>query len=399
MANADDTARRLRGRWVTWAAWAAAVAVLLVQAVRVRSFWYYGTDIEATWDGARNLWQHGDPYIPVAGHSPFVYPPSAALLFSPAALVENRLFVLCGLALTMVAALALATSLSSLLGAGWRSPLAAALLAVTVVSSVGTETLGYSNLSWSIAALAGWTLVAAQRGRWVLVAVMVGLAVAIKPMVVTLGLVLLARRRFRELVLAAAIPLVLNLATIPLLRDPADFVTRVLPRVLSGSTTGVGSNPSIWAVGQRHGLEASLVWGLRGLVLAATALLVVAALLRRPPGDLATVGLASAAGLMLVVQVNQPSYGLVLLPLAAVLFRVGTAPVRVAVASAAGALLACGTPGWVPTDVTTLGVVVLLAAAAFVTFDVRAVARDHQPVHESGAAAGPVSRDIAPQTG
>jgi hypothetical protein len=161
---------------------------------------------------------------------------------------------------------------------------------------------------------------------------------------------------------------VLNLATIPLLAAPADFFTRVLPRVLSGATTGVDSNPSIWAFGMRHDLSPGLVLALRLLVLLATAVVVAGAARRRSPAHLAVIGLGAAAGLMLVVQVNQPSYGLVLLPLAASLYAIGTPSQRAIVLLASVSILACGTPGWLPTDVTMIGELALLGVAARVTF-------------------------------
>ncbi|GAA2493322.1 glycosyltransferase 87 family protein [Terrabacter carboxydivorans] len=363
-------------------AWTAAAVVLLVQSLRVRSLWYYGTDIEATWDGARNLLRTGDPYVVVPGHSPFVYPPSAALLFAPAALVDNRLFVAGGQLLTVVAAVALGAALAALVGARWCGPVAACFVIVMTLSSVGTETLGYANLSWAVAALAGWTLVAMQHLRWHTAAVLIGLAVAIKPMAATLALVLLVERRYRALALAAAIPLLLNLATIPLLRAPAEFVTVVLPRVLSGATTGVGSNPSLWGFGVRHELDSPVVWFLRALLFAATAGLVVVAARRRSPAHHAVIGLGSAAAVMLVVQVNQPSYGLVVLPLAAALFAVGDAWTRAVLIAASGLILSCGTPGWVPTDATMLGELALLAASARVTMSGDRTA-DIQPAYVS----------------
>ena len=360
---------------VTAIAWIGALVALGVQAYRVRGFWYYGTDVEATWDGVRNLWQLGDPYALVPGHSPFVYPPSAALLFFPAALVDNRVFVSAGLILTAVAAVALSCALAVLVGRRWASPLAALFLAITVLSSAGTETLGYANLTWVVAALAGWTIVAAERSRWAAVAVMTGVAVAVKPMAATLGLILLFRRRYAALAVAVAIPVVLNLATIPLLAAPLDFFVRVLPRVLSGATTGVGSNPSIWAFGIRHDLPAWLVLALRLLVLLGTAVVVGVAAWRRSPAHLCVIGLGAAAGLMLVVQVNQPSYGLVLLPLAASLYAVGTSVQRAVILLASAAILACGTPGWLPTDVTMIGELALLGVAGSVTFSAAAPTR------------------------
>ncbi|WP_051731796.1 glycosyltransferase family 87 protein [Kitasatospora phosalacinea] len=96
----------------------------------------------------------------------------------------------------------------------------------------------------NLAQLGNWTaysalalpaaLLLASRGRWVWAGVVVGLAVATKPMLVPFALIFLIARRPKAFAAAAAVPLALCALAAAVMPQPGLFFTKTLPFLLHG---------------------------------------------------------------------------------------------------------------------------------------------------------------------
>ncbi|WP_411105279.1 glycosyltransferase family 87 protein [Streptomyces sp. cmx-4-9] len=77
-------------------------------------------------------------------------------------------------------------------------------------------------------------LLLAHRSRWIWAGVVVGLAIATKPMLVPFALLFLIARRPKAFLAAAAVPLVFALGAAALMAQPTLFFTKTLPFILQG---------------------------------------------------------------------------------------------------------------------------------------------------------------------
>lgn len=176
----------------------------------------------------------------LAGVSPyedkrFLYLPSAVLMAIPEALLPDSL-LRCVLTLGM----------TGLVGLGWWASLR--LFSVPVASrlAVGGFALfaqaykPYFNLvligNWTAISAAALpvALLLAHRKHWAAAGLVVGLAIACKPMLVPLGLLFLLARQWRGLALAAGVPVALSLVGALMMPHPTLFFTKTLPFLLNG---------------------------------------------------------------------------------------------------------------------------------------------------------------------
>ncbi|MEV5316277.1 glycosyltransferase 87 family protein [Streptomyces sp. NPDC052687] len=303
-------------RRATWHLWAVPAVVLGAQAARVARLSPDGGMDNAIVVRAARAW--------LAGGSPyddphFLYLPSAVLAAAPQALLPSSWLRL----LVPVAVIAL-------LSGAW----AAALRLHRVPLSSRFAALGLAGLAAGFAPfahlvqLANWTVTAALalplalllagRGRWTAAGVVVGAAVALKPLLAPVALLFLFARRRRALAAAVLVPAAASAAAGLLMPDPAGFFTRTLPFLLSGDDGFVRlyeASPA--AVLPRLGVPRTLA----GLLAAAAAGAGVLCAYRRwRRGDAGPLRLSeTAAGLMLsAFLVSRPSYDhylLVVLPL------------------------------------------------------------------------------------
>ncbi|WP_246600744.1 glycosyltransferase family 87 protein [Skermania piniformis] len=190
----------------------------------------------------------------------YLYPPSGTLLIAPLAIIDPErsrwLFILVN-AIAIILAWYL---LLRLFRYTVRSVAAPILLFGMFVSETVTNTLVFTNINGCI--LLGEMLFL----RWLLqrkdlaAGAILGLTFAVKWILLPLLVVVIARRQWKVLVTAVAVPLVMTLIAWPLLVDPMDFVHRTLPYLLESRDY---FNSAIVGNGEYYGLPTPLTWFMR----------------------------------------------------------------------------------------------------------------------------------------
>jgi arabinofuranan 3-O-arabinosyltransferase len=219
-------------RPASWHLWALLVAVLGATTVRTtRVTRDGGMDNAIVVRAARSWLEGGSPY----DDPHFLYLPGAVLAAAPQALLAPAVLrVLVPLAVTVC------------LAAGW----ACALLLHRVPLRSRLAALGLAGLTAGFAPfahlilLANWTataalalplgLLLASRGRWAAAAVVLGTAIALKPVLVPAALLFVFAGRWRALALLIALPATASAVAALFLPDPTGFFTRTLPFLLRG---------------------------------------------------------------------------------------------------------------------------------------------------------------------
>lgn len=293
-------------RPASWHLWALLAAVLGATTARTtRATSDGGMDNAIVVRAARTWLDGGSPY----DDPHFLYLPGAVLAAAPQALLSPAVLrVLVPLAVTVC------------LAAGWacalrlhRVPLHSRLAALGLAGL----TAGFAPFAHLIL-LANWTataalalpsaLLLASRGRWTAAAVVLGTAIALKPVLLPTALLFAFAARWRPLALMIALPATASALSALFLPDPTGFFTRTLPFLLKGDDDFVRfyeASPA--AVLPRLGVPQTLA-GLLALLAAAAGL--VCAYRRWQRADAGPLRLTeTAAALMLsAFLVSRPSY-------------------------------------------------------------------------------------------
>jgi arabinofuranan 3-O-arabinosyltransferase len=260
------------------APWPARVVVfvLLAQELFHITTAYRSLDNILVVDAARRLAHGVSPYESVR----FLYPPSSlpfALALTP--LSDHQLIVLAPWAL------------AGLLLLGWWAALR--MFEVPFFSWLGVLGVGAFSLfapAITLVQLGNWTaavvplmslaLLLMSRERWLAAAIAIGLSIAIKPMLVPMGLIFLLARQWGALAMAAGVPLAISAAVLPFLPRPGLFFTRTVPFLLHGQDNFARPyDSSLPAILPRIGVDGPAVPVIRGLILLLT--IAVAVLLWR----------------------------------------------------------------------------------------------------------------------
>jgi arabinofuranan 3-O-arabinosyltransferase len=183
------------------------------------------------WDIYNEHFDYVDPH--------YLYPPGGTLIMAPLGYLpfaESRyLFIGCNSAAIVIAAYFLLKMFNFSL----TSVAAPALLLAMFCTESVTNTLVFTNINGVILLLEvlflWWLLDGSASKRvghqwWAGIAI--GLALVVKPVLAPLLLLPLLNRQWRALLAAIVVPLVFNLAALPLVVHPMDFVTRTLPYTL-----------------------------------------------------------------------------------------------------------------------------------------------------------------------
>lgn len=206
-----------------------AVVLGICVATSLRENW--GSDNAFVVKAARTLLDGGSPYE----DRRFLYLPSAVLMAVPEALLPQ-----------VVLRWTLPVGMSGLLGAGWLAALRLfsvplrSRLAVGGFAALALLYKPYVNLvligNWTAVSAAALplALLLAHRGGWGRAGLVVGLAIACKPMLVPVGLLFVLARRWRGLAAAVLVPLGLSLCGALLMPSPSLFFTKTLPFLLKG---------------------------------------------------------------------------------------------------------------------------------------------------------------------
>ncbi|MFI8386465.1 glycosyltransferase family 87 protein [Streptomyces sp. NPDC085540] len=213
----------------SWQVVSLAVLLGIAVSTSLRANW--GSDNAFVVKAAQTLLEGGSPYE----DKRFLYLPSAVLMAVPEALLPRE-----------VLRWLLPLGMSGLLGVGWLAALR--IFAVPLRSRFAVGGLAVFALVYkpyvNLVLIGNWTaisaaalpvaLLLAQRRSWGSAGLVVGLAIACKPMLVPLGLLFLVARRWRALAAAVLVPLGFSLAGALVMPSPSLFFTKTLPFLLQG---------------------------------------------------------------------------------------------------------------------------------------------------------------------
>ncbi|QUR67105.1 arabinofuranan 3-O-arabinosyltransferase [Mycobacterium spongiae] len=207
------------------------------------------------WDIYNEHFDYVDPH--------YLYPPGGTLLMAPFGYLpfapSRYLFIL----INTVAILLAAYLLLRLFNYTLNSVAAPALLLAMYVTETVTNTLVFTNINGCILLLEvlflRWLLDGKAGHEW-WAGLAIGLTLVLKPVLGPLLLLPLLNRQWRALTAAIVLPVVINLAALPLVSDSMNFFTRTLPYILG---TRDYFNSSILGNGVYFGLPTWLIVFLR----------------------------------------------------------------------------------------------------------------------------------------
>ncbi|MFE2476208.1 glycosyltransferase family 87 protein [Streptomyces sp. NPDC001194] len=212
-----------------WQLLSLAVVLGVCVSTSLRENW--GSDNAFVVKAAQTLLAGGSPYE----DKRFLYLPSAVLMAVPEALLP-----------TPVLRWSLPVAMSGLLGTGWLAALR--IFSVPLRSRfavVGFPVLALAYKPYvNLVLIGNWTaisaaalpvaLLLAHRRSWAAAGLVVGLAIACKPMLVPIGLVFVLARQWRGLAVAVLVPLGVSLLGALMMPSPTLFFTKTLPFLLQG---------------------------------------------------------------------------------------------------------------------------------------------------------------------
>ncbi len=296
-----------------WPAHLAAYAVVLQELFRQSRRPNNSMDNLFVVRAARLLLDGASPYE----SERFVYPPSSipvALLQAhvPDATIRAASAFVVG-ALLLVAWWAALRLFDAGLGS-WLGALGVAA-ASSFIPAMHLAVLG----SWTVlvACLASVALLLMGRGRWLAGGVVIGLSIAVKPMLMPVGLVFLLARRWGGFAAAAGLPVVLCAAVLPFIPQPGLFFTKTIPFLLGGQDEFARPfDGSLQAILPRLGVEGAPVTVAR---VAVFVLMIVVAVLRWRRGDDERVRIVETSAVLMLgtFLVSTPSfdhYPMILVP-------------------------------------------------------------------------------------
>ncbi|MEV0986757.1 glycosyltransferase family 87 protein [Streptomyces sp. NPDC049949] len=212
-----------------WRLVSLAVVLGVCVSTSLRENW--GSDNAFVVKAAQTLLAGGSPYE----DKRFLYLPSAVLMAVPEALLP-----------TAVLRWSLPVAMSGLLGIGWLAALR--MFSVPLRSRfavVGFPVLALAYKPYvNLVLIGNWTaisaaalpvaLLLAHRRSWAAAGLVVGLAIACKPMLVPIGLLFVLARQWRGLAVAVLVPLGVSLLGALMMPSPTLFFTKTLPFLLQG---------------------------------------------------------------------------------------------------------------------------------------------------------------------
>lgn len=247
----------------------------------------------------------------------FLYPPSCALIFRPLAALDRHQAALLGLVVVaLLAWVAVGVAAAGLGFKPWGFVAAITLFLLTFTQAITGE-LSLENASVLCALGLALFYLLALRGQWTAAGVVLGLSLAVKPLLVAVVLVLVIERRWKALLAALGVPAALNFAGMVLVPHPTEVFAK-LPSLLDRSGSGVNFNSAWVDVARTLALPDGISILLR---LVTVALAIAAALLARqrlsdPRLRLVTTTSALLLGLYLAGTLSEYHFMITLVPLA-----------------------------------------------------------------------------------
>ncbi|MEV4439314.1 glycosyltransferase family 87 protein [Streptomyces sp. NPDC049577] len=308
----DAFARWLRGR-VSPPLLCAAVLLLALSTGRAYGKDLIGLDNDIVVRAARTLLDGGAPYE----DKRFLYLPGAVLAALPQTPLGDRTLFCAVPVVTALFVAAGGVLALRVFGVRADSRLAAAM-AVGIALFLPFHSIVFLG-NWTVLSAAGFpaALMLAGRGRWEGAGVVVGAAIALKPMLVPVLLLFVLARRWWGLVWAVTVPLVVSLVAAAAMPRPALFLTRTLPFLLHGQDEYARPFDASWpAVLPRLGVPHHLAFACAG---AAALTVLWFAWLRWRCGGVESLRVTETASLLMLAAfvASRPSflnYALVVVP-------------------------------------------------------------------------------------
>jgi arabinofuranan 3-O-arabinosyltransferase len=307
-------------RALTAVLWVLALGVCAQLVARSYLQDRYLIDFRTLHDGATRFWDgvsvYDDPWFLLTPSGLLAMLPFGLLGFDAAFVIWNTLSIV-ALVTGVVCSL-------RLVGVPLTGPVAALTTLLLCVSESVTETLRLGNLNNSLLlALGAGFLLAELRGRFVLAGALIGISLALKPVLVLLLLLPLLRRGWRTLGWAVSIPVALNVLGLALVPVPSDFFDVTVPNLLHARES---YNHSLWALGAYLDAPDWSVLAARVLVL----VLAGAAVWRLRLLEDAVLRLTTSYGVLVLAtflasSLSQAYYSVVLVPLLLTVVRPGSA--------------------------------------------------------------------------
>ncbi|MEO8815343.1 MAG: arabinofuranan 3-O-arabinosyltransferase [Mycobacterium sp.] len=195
----------------------------------------------------------------------YLYPPGGTLLMAPFGYLPETMSRYTFILTNALAIVLAAYLLLRLFGYTWTSVAAPALLAIMFLTESVSSSLVFTNINGAIllaeVLFFRWLLDGRVSHQW-WAGIAIGLTLVVKPLLGPLLLLPLLNRQWRALVTAFAVPVVFNVAALPLVSDPKSFFTRTVPYLLG---TRDYFNSSILGNGVYFGLPSALILFLRVL--------------------------------------------------------------------------------------------------------------------------------------
>jgi arabinofuranan 3-O-arabinosyltransferase len=303
--------RRTRGMALLWCAAGLAFAVVIAVFLVKQD----GSDFGPVWNAADALLAGGSPYL---DNPRFVYPPSTLPLVSPLGLLghdaAHALYLVADAAAIVAAGLLCLRTF----GVSMRSPAAPLLVLVLAAFAPVDTTLHLGNVNGFIVAGGAAFLLAASRGHWHLGGWLLGLTLALKPILAPVLLLPLLHRQWGALARAVALPAGLLGAALLLAPKSADFFEgRASFYTDPHAGPSLDSNVALGGVLDALGSPAVLTLALRALVVAACAYLIWMLFTNRAAdrvGRLVDIYGVAMLGAFLVHTLSLNYYALYLLP-------------------------------------------------------------------------------------
>lgn len=295
---------------LAWVLGLALYAIVTVALYRV-----HAPDLLPVWQAA-HAFVHGQPpyYVPL-----FVYPPSALVLFAPLGLLPLWAAAALFLVISAVAMAFAAVLVLRIFGVSASARAFPLLIAVLAASAPVERTLYLGNVNGLVALGECAAIWAAARQRWSITGWLLGITLAIKPVLAPLVIVPVLWRRPGAVVRALAIPIVVSLGALALSSRSDEFFSITVPFLVKGNAAGLQVlNVSLAGAGHILGAPSALTIGLRAAVVLGAAYSILHCLHSRPASDLGM--LIDVTGIILVATFLAFSfswnyYALYLLPL------------------------------------------------------------------------------------
>ncbi|MFI6219988.1 glycosyltransferase family 87 protein [Nocardia salmonicida] len=195
----------------------------------------------------------------------YLYPPGGTLLLAPIGLLDAANGRTVFLLLNLLAAVLAVHLLLRMFGYTWRSPLAPVAYFFLFLSEALVNTLTFGNVNglFFLAEVVFLTLLLARRD--IAAGVVLGLTIAIKPILVPLLLLALLRKQWSTVAIAMAMPVLTTAIAWPLAADPGRYFVHNLPYSLQVRDY---FNSSISGIGAYYGVSPVVTLLARGVLAA-----------------------------------------------------------------------------------------------------------------------------------